>query len=170
MQLRVAGDVAARCDILMSTRAQRRHQGIVNASVLDRLKLASHFVNTARGEVVDHAALEQRCASAASASASTCSPPSVRRDRASAIRCGAAERIYTHHIGVVDRSSADAIAADGPHHRVLQGHRKVPNVVNLARRTPATHMLVVRHRDRPGARARSTTCATATSTCRRPRT
>ena len=28
------------------------------------------------------------------------------------------------------------------------GH--VPNVVNLARRTPATHMLVVRHRDRPG--------------------
>ncbi len=27
---------------------------------------------------------------------------------------------------------------------------KVPNVVNLASRTPATHMLVVRHRDRPG--------------------
>jgi len=26
----------------------------------------------------------------------------------------------------------------------------VPNVVNLARTTPATHMLVVRHRDRPG--------------------
>jgi len=26
----------------------------------------------------------------------------------------------------------------------------VPNVVNLAKRTPATHMLVVRHRDRPG--------------------
>ena len=27
---------------------------------------------------------------------------------------------------------------------------KVPNVVNLALRTPATHVLVVRHRDRPG--------------------
>ena len=27
---------------------------------------------------------------------------------------------------------------------------RVPNVVNLARRTPATHMLVVRHRDRLG--------------------
>ena len=26
----------------------------------------------------------------------------------------------------------------------------MPNVVNLAQRTPATHMLVVRHRDRPG--------------------
>ena len=27
---------------------------------------------------------------------------------------------------------------------------RVPNVVNLATRTPATHMLIVRHRDRPG--------------------
>ena len=27
---------------------------------------------------------------------------------------------------------------------------KVPNVVNLARKTPATHRLIVRHRDRPG--------------------
>ena len=27
---------------------------------------------------------------------------------------------------------------------------KVPNVVNLARQTPATHRLVVRHVDRPG--------------------
>jgi D-3-phosphoglycerate dehydrogenase len=27
---------------------------------------------------------------------------------------------------------------------------KVRNVVNLAKRTPATHRLVVRHRDRPG--------------------
>ena len=27
---------------------------------------------------------------------------------------------------------------------------KVPNVVNLAKKTPATHLLVVRHRDRPG--------------------
>src|SRR5205814_4726273 len=27
---------------------------------------------------------------------------------------------------------------------------KVPNVVNLAKQTPASHMLVVRHADRPG--------------------
>ena len=26
----------------------------------------------------------------------------------------------------------------------------MPNVVNLAKQTPATHMLVVRHRDKPG--------------------
>ena len=35
---------------------------------------------------------------------------------------------------------------------------KVPNVVNLARKTPATHMLVVRHRDRPGVLAHVFDC------------
>ncbi len=34
--------------------------------------------------------------------------------------------------------------------RTFKETGRVPNVVNLARRTPATHMLVVRHRDRPG--------------------
>ena len=37
--------------------------------------------------------------------------------------------------------------------RIVRSYKdtgRVPNVVNLARRTPATHMLVVRHRDRPG--------------------
>ena len=37
--------------------------------------------------------------------------------------------------------------------RIVQSFKetgKVPNVVNLARQTPATHRLVVRHRDRPG--------------------
>ena len=34
--------------------------------------------------------------------------------------------------------------------RTFKDTGKVPNVVNLARQTPATHMLVVRHRDKPG--------------------
>jgi D-3-phosphoglycerate dehydrogenase len=34
--------------------------------------------------------------------------------------------------------------------RVYAETGRVPNVVNLATRTPATHRLVVRHRDRPG--------------------
>ena len=34
--------------------------------------------------------------------------------------------------------------------RTFKDTGRVPNVVNLARTTPATHMLVVRHRDRPG--------------------
>src|SRR5213076_819242 len=45
----------------------------------------------------------------------------------------------------------EAIAAETV--RIIRSYKetgRVPNVVNLARRTPATHMLVVRHRDRPG--------------------
>ena len=34
--------------------------------------------------------------------------------------------------------------------RTFKETGQVPNVVNLAKQTPATHMLVVRHRDKPG--------------------
>jgi D-3-phosphoglycerate dehydrogenase len=37
--------------------------------------------------------------------------------------------------------------------RIIRSYKetgRVPNVVNLARRTPATHMLVVRHKNVPG--------------------
>jgi D-3-phosphoglycerate dehydrogenase len=57
----------------------------------------------------------------------------------------------THHIGASTDQAQDAIAAEAV--RIVTTYKqtgKVPNVVNLARKTPATHMLVVRHRDRPG--------------------
>ena len=57
----------------------------------------------------------------------------------------------THHIGASTDQAQEAIAAETV--RIIRSYTetgKVPNVVNLARRTPATHMLVVRHRDRPG--------------------
>ena len=57
----------------------------------------------------------------------------------------------THHIGASTDQAQEAIAAETV--RIVRSYKEtgqVPNVVNLARRTPATHMLVVRHRDRPG--------------------
>ena len=57
----------------------------------------------------------------------------------------------THHIGASTDQAQEAIAAETV--RIIRSYKetgRVPNVVNLARRTPATHMLVVRHRDRPG--------------------
>jgi D-3-phosphoglycerate dehydrogenase len=57
----------------------------------------------------------------------------------------------THHIGASTDQAQEAIAAETV--RIVRSYKetgRVPNVVNLARRTPATHMLVVRHRDRPG--------------------
>src|SRR6185295_3297134 len=53
-------DVAERSDVLSVHLALNGDtRGLVNASVLDRLKPGSYFVNTARGEVVDYTALEK---------------------------------------------------------------------------------------------------------------
>ena len=88
------------------------------------------------------------------ASASTCSPPSrpaatgaVRRSDSSQL-----PGVYgTHHIGASTDQAQEAIAAETVRIvRTFKDTGRVPNVVNLAQRTPATHMLVVRHRDRPG--------------------
>src|SRR5260221_2494311 len=57
----------------------------------------------------------------------------------------------THHIGASTDQAQEAIAAETV--RIIQSFKEtgqVPNVINLAQRTPATHRLVVRHRDRPG--------------------
>jgi D-3-phosphoglycerate dehydrogenase len=147
-------DVAARSDVIsvhLALNAETR--GIVNASVLDQLRPGSYFINTARAEVVDHAALANAVrergirvgvdvfAAEPSAAAGAFSDPIV-----------ALPNVYgTHHIGASTDQAQEAIAAETV--RIIASYKdtgKVPNVVNLAKRTPATHMLVVRHRDRPG--------------------
>ena len=57
----------------------------------------------------------------------------------------------THHIGASTEQAQEAIAAETV--RIVRTFRetgRVPNAVNLATWTPATHKLIVRHRDRPG--------------------
>jgi D-3-phosphoglycerate dehydrogenase len=57
----------------------------------------------------------------------------------------------THHIGASTDQAQAAIADEAV--RIITVYKdtgQVPNVVNLARRSPATHVVSVRHRDRPG--------------------
>ena len=151
---RVAEEVAAQCDVLSVHLALTADtKGLVNASVLDRLKPGSYFINTARAEVVDYAALEKAVRErhirvgldvfAAEPAAAT----APFNDSIVAL-----PNVYgTHHIGASTDQAQDAIAAETV--RIITTYKdtgKVPNVVNLATRTPATHTLVVRHRDRPG--------------------
>jgi D-3-phosphoglycerate dehydrogenase len=57
----------------------------------------------------------------------------------------------THHIGASTEQAQDAIAAETVRIVVeYQSSGRVPNCVNIAARTPATHLLVVRHLDRVG--------------------
>jgi len=146
--------VAARADILTVHLAFGADtKGLVNRDVLARLKPGAMFINTARGEIVDHAALLEaarekglRVGLDVFANEPAAATGDFRDDLV------ALASVYgTHHIGASTDQAQEAIAAETV--RIVRSFKdtgRVPNVVNLASRTPATHMLVVRHRDRPG--------------------
>jgi len=147
-------DVAARCDVLSVHLALSPDtRGLVNAAVIERLKPGSYFINTARDEVVDHAALEHAIRERdlrVGLDVFAAEPTTATGEFADAI--ASLKNVYgTHHIGASTDQAQEAIAAETV--RIIatyQSTGKVPNVVNLAKKTPASHMLVVRHRDRPG--------------------
>ena len=147
-------EVAGRSDILsvhLALNAETR--GLVNASVLDQLKPGSYFINTARAEVVDYAALEQvvRERHIRVGLDVFAGEPSAASGAFAAPLASLPGVYGTHHIGASTDQAQEAIAAETV--RIITSYQdtgKVPNVVNLATKTPATHMLVVRHRDRPG--------------------
>ncbi|MCA1583704.1 MAG: hydroxyacid dehydrogenase [Acidobacteria bacterium] len=128
-------------------------RSFVGAELLRQMRPGSIFINTARGEVVDYTALQEAVserrlrvgldvfANEPTSASGAFSPPIV-----------AMPGVYgTHHIGASTDQAQEAIAAEAVRIvRTFVETGRVPNVVNLARKTPATHMLVVRHRDRPG--------------------
>jgi D-3-phosphoglycerate dehydrogenase len=147
-------DVAARADVLsVHVALAPDTKGMVNAALLDRLKPGAIVVNTARGEVVDYQALaaavrekQLRVGLDVYANEPATSTGEFHDDLVEL------PGVYgTHHIGASTEQAQEAIAAETV--RIIRSFKetgRVPNVVNLAKRTPATHMLVVRHRDRPG--------------------
>jgi D-3-phosphoglycerate dehydrogenase len=148
------GDVAARADILSVHLALGSDtRNLVNGDLLGRMKPGAFFINTARGEVVDHQALAAAVRDKGlkiGLDVFANEPAGATGDFKDDLL--ALPNVYgTHHIGASTDQAQEAIAAETV--RIIRSYKetgRVPNVVNLARRTPATHMLVVRHRDRPG--------------------
>jgi D-3-phosphoglycerate dehydrogenase / 2-oxoglutarate reductase len=148
------GDVAARADILSVHLALGPEtKGLINRELLARMKPGAMLINTARGEMVDHEALadavkEKKLRLGLDVFANE--PTTATGDFSDPLM--ALPNVYgTHHVGASTDQAQEAIAAETV--RIVRSYKetgRVPNVVNLARRTPATHMLVVRHRDRPG--------------------
>jgi D-3-phosphoglycerate dehydrogenase len=147
-------EVASRADVLsVHVALSPETKGMVNGALLDRLKPGAILVNTARGEVVNDEAL----AAAVRDNRLRVGLDVYANEPASAAGefhdelVGLPGVYGTHHIGASTEQAQEAIAAETV--RIIRSFKetgKVPNVVNLAKRTPATHMLVVRHRDRPG--------------------
>jgi D-3-phosphoglycerate dehydrogenase / 2-oxoglutarate reductase len=117
------------------------------------MREGAYFINTARGEVVDQAALVEAMKSRgirAGLDVFAGEPTSATAAFTDEI-ANEANLYGTHHIGASTDQAQEAIAAETV--RIVREFKEtgnVPNVVNLARQTPATHRLVVRHLDRPG--------------------
>ena len=128
-------------------------KAFLGADFFAAMRVGSYFINTARGEVVDQAALIAAMRSRgirAGLDVFAGEPTSATAEFTDEI--GNEPGLYgTHHIGASTDQAQEAIAAETV--RIVREFREtgnVPNVVNLARQTPATHRLVVRHLDRPG--------------------
>ena len=152
LQVAAAADVVS-VHVALTTETR----GLLGKDFFDAMRPGACFINTARGEVVDQDALRAAIAQRG-----------IRAGLdvyASEPATGVAEfpdpiarevNLYgTHHIGASTEQAQEAIAAETV--RIIRSFKetgRVPNAVNIARRTPATCMLVVRHLDRPGVLAK----------------
>src|SRR5262249_55074138 len=147
-------EVAAACDVLsvhVALTGGTRH--LIDRGVLEALRPGSYFINTARAEVVDQDALYEAVRDRGirpGLGVFAGEPPGG----VGAVADGIFELdgvIGTHHIGASTEQAQEAIAEEAV--RIIGEYvrtGRVPNVVNLAKKSPATHLLVVRHHDRVG--------------------
>lgn len=147
-------ELAQRSDILSIHLALApKTRQFVGESILGQLRPGSYVINTARAEVVDTPALVKAIAERGlrvGVDVFDGEPTAANGDFTTPLV--ALPGVYgTHHIGASTDQAQEAIAAETV--RIILAFKQtgqVPNVVNLASTTPATHRLVVRHRDRPG--------------------
>lgn len=148
-----AVEVAKHADILSVHVALNEHtRGLISADVIDALGDGSIFVNTSRGAIVDEAALakaiEQRGIKAGLDV--FCDEPAADGEWETPI-AGLAGVYGTHHIGASTQQASEAVGDEVV--RIVSAWKatgEVPNCVNLAVQTTATHLLVVRHKDEVG--------------------
>ena len=147
-------DVARDADIVsvhVALNADTR--GFLDKAFFATMNEGAYFINTARGEVVDQVALLEAMKTRgirAGLDVFAGEPTSATAPFSDEI-ANEGNLYGTHHIGASTDQAQEAIAAETV--RIVREFKEtgnVPNVVNLARQTPATHRLVVRHLDRPG--------------------
>jgi len=147
-------EVAAAADVVsVHTALNSDTREAINGEIFSAMRPGSYFINTARGEVVDQNALVEAMKNRgirAGLDVFAIEPSSAVAEFKDPI--GKEEHLYgTHHVGASTDQAQEAIADETV--RIVREFKdtgKVPNVINLARQTPATHRLVVRHVDRPG--------------------
>lgn len=147
-------DVARHSDaVTINVAATAETKNLVNADFLTAMKPGAYLINTARGSVVDEAALQraiQERGIRAGLDVFQNEPAGGTGEFRTPIT--QAPGVYgTHHVGASTEQAQVAIAHEVI--RIVEAFRatgEVPNVVNRLARSSATHVLTIRHRNRPG--------------------
>jgi D-3-phosphoglycerate dehydrogenase len=146
--------VAASCDIAsVHVALKPETMGLAGAEFFAAMKPGAFFINTSRAEVVDEAALEKAVREKGIRAGLDvfAGEPTGGSGEVSAPIFQLPGVIGTLHIGASTEQAQEAIAAETV--RIVReyiGAGRAPNVVNLARKSPACCLLVVRHYDRVG--------------------
>jgi D-3-phosphoglycerate dehydrogenase len=147
-------EVASRADVVtvhLALHADTR--GIVGDGVFASMRPGTIFVNTSRAEVVDQAALERAVKERGVRAGLDvfAGEPSGATGDVDAPIFKLPGVVGTHHIGASTDQAQEAIAAETVRIvRLFKETGRPASVVNLAKKTPATHLLAVRHYDRVG--------------------
>jgi len=147
-------EVAHRSDVVtINVAANSETKRMVNAEFLAAMHPGSYLINTSRGSVVDEEALLEAIRTKgirAGLDVYDGEPGGSKAEFRSVL--AAAPGVYgTHHIGASTDQAQVAIAHEVI--RIVQeflGNGTVPNCVNRLARSSATHVLAVRHHNRPG--------------------
>jgi len=147
-------EVAAAADVVSVHLALKPEtRGLLGADFFKAMKPGAFFINTARAELVDEAALLEamRGKKVRAAVDVFAGEPAAGAGAVESALFKEPSVYGTHHIGASTEQAQEAIADEAV--RITKEYKatgSVPNCVNIAQRTPATHLLVVRHRDRVG--------------------
>lgn len=147
-------EVAGAADIVsVHVALKPETKGFIGETFFSAMRPGAFFINTSRAEVVDQAALENAIREKGIRAGLDVfnEEPSGGTGAVKAPIFDLPGVIGTHHIGASTDQAQEAIAAETV--RIVREYRetgRAPNVVNLAKKSPATHLLVVRHFDRVG--------------------
>jgi len=148
-----AVDVARQADVISVHLALNASTlGFVGESIFDAMRPGALFVNTSRGDVVDEAALARAVRTKGVRAGLDVFVGEPSADGPWTTELAGLEGVYgTHHVGASTDQAQEAVAdAATEIIATYAATGSVLNCVNLADRTPATHLLVVRHRDEVG--------------------
>ncbi|MAE70364.1 MAG: hydroxyacid dehydrogenase [Gemmatimonadetes bacterium] len=147
-------EVAGQCDIMSIHLALNDEtRGLIDDRVLGALPHGALVINTARAELLDQPSLERHLRSGRLRAALDVftGEPSAKTGEidSSLFRLPGVQG--SHHIGASTIQAQDAVAAETVRIvKTMIEESDVPNCVNLASRTAASHVIVIRHRDRVG--------------------